>query len=130
MTILQRWERKGLRLHPFLENLEKVLFSIRRKRPWLADEIGISVSTINSWFSKNKLPLLDNAYKVAKVLNVSLDFLMTGEEPKEETKYSKELQDFCDYLLNMSEGQRNQAIGAARYVIESQKGGTPEEATG
>ncbi|MBN1410940.1 MAG: HD domain-containing protein [Spirochaetales bacterium] len=64
---------------PFLLRLDEELRKINQKRPWLSKASGIPLSTINSWFSKNVLPRLDDAYKITEILKVTIDYLMTGK---------------------------------------------------
>jgi len=63
----------------FLENVDELLKQKGKRRTWIATETGIALSTINSWFSKDILPRVDDALKVAQLLNVSLDYLITGK---------------------------------------------------
>lgn len=45
----------------------------------LSEKTGISINTIRGWFSKNLTPDVVSAVKVAQVLNVSVEYLVTGE---------------------------------------------------
>lgn len=45
----------------------------------LAFKAGLSINTIHSWFSKDIIPPLDSAYKVAKVINQPLEYLINGD---------------------------------------------------
>jgi len=64
-----------------------LLFNIRSElnlrdltRKWLSEETKIPLSTINGWHSKNLTPDVVSVYKVAKALNVSIEYLLTGEK--------------------------------------------------
>ena len=46
----------------------------------LAAATEISYNTIQSWITKNRLPDASDAVKIAKVLGVSVEFLVTGNE--------------------------------------------------
>ncbi len=56
-------------------------YSINR----LEQELGFARSSINK-FNKNK-PSIDKLQQIADLLDVSLDYLMTGEEKEDEPKY-------------------------------------------
>ena len=56
-----------------------------------AAKVGISVSTLNIYLYRNSIPAADVAVKMAKVLNVTTEYLITGEETKT-AKASTELQ--------------------------------------
>ena len=45
---------------------------------WLADAIGIRQSTISGWRTNNRIPPADRAVKIAQVLGVSVEYLVTG----------------------------------------------------
>ena len=55
---------------------------------------NISLATFVSWIHNERLPDLESAIKIAKTLNVTVEFLVTGIEP-EITK-----QDVFNYLQN------------------------------
>jgi len=48
-----------------------------KPRKWLAEEIGIDVSTIGTGIRRKSIPQADIAYKVSTLLNVSLDHLLS-----------------------------------------------------
>ena len=56
-----------------------------------AAKVGISVSTLNMYLYRNSIPAADVAVKMAKVLNVTTEYLITGEE-NVPTKASSQLQ--------------------------------------
>ena len=47
-------------------------------------DVGIPTSTIATWKSKNSLPNTELISKVANFLNVSIDWLVNGENPQQE----------------------------------------------
>ena len=44
-----------------------------------------SLGTFKGWLAKNICPPLDDAYDIARLLGVSLDYLITGKETKKES---------------------------------------------
>ncbi len=50
----------------------------------LASAIGISYNTLQSWITKDRLPDAEQAFKIAKELKTSIEYLVTGKH--EETK--------------------------------------------
>ena len=56
-----------------------------------AAKVGISVNTLNMYLYRNSIPAADVAVRMAKVLNVTTEYLITGEETKT-TKASTDLQ--------------------------------------
>lgn len=60
--------------------------NIDRKK--LADEAGFNVSNISNGIRQNNIPSADTAYRIAKFLGVSVEYLVTGsldsnKEPNE-----------------------------------------------
>ena len=49
----------------------------------LAAKTEMNLGTLNNQISANKLPDLESAYKIAQVLNVSLEYLLTGKSSKQ-----------------------------------------------
>jgi transcriptional regulator with XRE-family HTH domain len=70
-------------MEPFLARVDECLMKKGKKRPWLAKEANIGLSTINSWFSKDRLPRVDDAFRVASALGVPLHYLITGQRSRE-----------------------------------------------
>ena len=68
--------------------LQKIL-DIRESRGWseykLAEESGISQSTISAWYSGSKkrtTPTLDSLLKVAEAFDVEASYLLIGDEER------------------------------------------------
>ena len=53
----------------------------------LSKETGISQTTLSNWKSGRSKPKMDVMQKIADYFNVSLDYIMTGEEREDEKKY-------------------------------------------
>ena len=47
---------------------------------WLASKIEVSESTMATWRATNVLPRADHAIRIANLLGVSVEYLVTGEE--------------------------------------------------
>ena len=53
-------------------NLEKILEKKGIKKSWLVREMGVNKNTLTNWISGNTVPRLDQAYKIAKLLNTNI----------------------------------------------------------
>jgi transcriptional regulator with XRE-family HTH domain len=51
------------------------------KQAWLADQTGILQQTLNQWIRKDRLPNVTNGHKIAAVLGVTAEYLVTGNPP-------------------------------------------------
>lgn len=87
-------------LPAFLANLDQHLYKIGRRRPWLADRSGVSLSTINGWYAHNRLPRLDDAKRVVDALGLTLEYLITGESLYE--KRHPIIEEICENLERFS----------------------------
>ena len=75
----------------FLENLKDELSYQDLTQKELAERTGISVNTIRGWFSKDLVPDVFNAVKIAQTLNVSVEYLATGTDNNSAAKELAEL---------------------------------------
>ena len=69
----------------FINNVLNELQKQNMTQIELCDAIGISVNTFRGWVSKKVQPPVDVAYNISKVLNISVDQLVSGkpEHPAE-----------------------------------------------
>ncbi len=90
-----------------------------KPRKWLAEEVGIDVSTIGTGIRRKSMPQADIALRISKALNVSLEYLLSGIQTDAKiekkttvpdyslfSKYHKVLED----LEKISLDQRNAII--------------------
>ena len=69
----------------FSENLRNELDYQGLQVKELSARTGISVNTLNKYRpGSSVVPTIDNALKIAQVLNVSLDYLATGSDARAE----------------------------------------------
>ncbi|MBR5096240.1 MAG: helix-turn-helix transcriptional regulator [Treponema sp.] len=67
----------------FKENLKEAMYCKNMTTAQLAGLTGINSGTISSYLkTKNSMPPVDKALKLAKALDVSVDFLVNGFESK------------------------------------------------
>ena len=102
-------------MNDFLKRLDDLLHEQGRKRPWLAEETGIGLSTINNWFSKNRYPMVNTALKIARALGVSIDYLMTGEEPGL-TFEDPLMKEIYRYLETLTHAELNEVWGMIKLA--------------
>lgn len=85
----------------FLKRVLEELDFLNASKADLARFLNVRKSTVYSWFERDTIPAADTALKISDFLNVSLEYLVTGE--KDESKKSKtELSDFEKNLLRES----------------------------
>ena len=98
-------------MYEFLDRVDKLLTQKGVKRPWLAKQTSISLHTINGWFQNNRPPRVDNAQEIARALDVSLDFLVSGEDKFR--KFDDPLiEEICEYFESLNKTERQRTYGA------------------
>ena len=75
----------------FLERLKDEISYQGLTQKELAERTEISVNTIRGWFSKDLVPDVFNAVKVAKALNTTVEYLVTGENNNQASQELTEL---------------------------------------
>lgn len=76
----------------FWENVDNELKYKNISRKELAAKIGFAVSGISLGIKNGNCPSADVAYKIAKELNVTVEYLVTGNEKEnEENKRTREI---------------------------------------
>ena len=90
INMLQFWQKVK-------EELEYNLITQKE----LAEKIGISYNTLQSWITKDRLPDAEQALKIAKQLNTSIEYLVTGKN-EEKNGIKKNLQEMIPKLNHLS----------------------------
>lgn len=65
----------------FYENVKKLTKKHGLQLIPLLESLGINYSTYKGYKQLGNLPRADEAVKIAKALNTSVEYLVTGEEP-------------------------------------------------
>ena len=63
-----------------------------------AEQIGYNVSTLKNQMTRNISPDVDTAVKIAKALGTSVEFLVTGEESRQDVRELQEMKAKYDAL--------------------------------
>ena len=77
----------------FWNNVEKELEYLVKSKKELSAESGMNLQTLHKAIERNSVVSAENAVKIAKVLNVSVEFLVTGND----TAFSKKGIDYSKY---------------------------------
>mgnify|MGYP000045704054 CR=1 FL=1 len=93
----------------FIDNLMKILKERNIKQSELCEKANIPKSNINHWKNGTQ-PTIDKVIKIAEILNVSIDYLIYGEEKESrlEKLYNmatKDEQKIIDIMLEKYEHQ-------------------------
>lgn len=64
----------------FWQRVDEELDFIGKNRTYLANKCGFSLANIGKGIKLGSTPSADTAVKIAKVLNVSVEYLVTGQD--------------------------------------------------
>lgn len=111
----------------FRENLKAELEYQGKKVKDLASETGISRRTIDQYLSSAaKIPSAETAVKIARVLNVSVEYLVTGSNSSsksvsktetEQIRLYKKYSSFISFLENCSEEQKTTLKNFSEQIL-------------
>jgi transcriptional regulator with XRE-family HTH domain len=110
----------------FKENLKSELIYTGMLVKELAVQTGISKHTLDNYLNThNSLPNAEAAVKIARVLGVTVEYLVTGRKKQQErtlSSLSTELRLLVDIAEKLSPKNRNLAIKLIKAVREQQEG--------
>ena len=64
----------------FWINVNSLIKERQTTQEIICNQTGISLNTLRGWVSKGVLPRVDEAVKIAKALNTSVEYLVTGKD--------------------------------------------------
>jgi len=50
---------------------------------WIAGQIGVPFGTFKKWMTRKTYPNIKEGIEIAKLLGISVDYLVTGTDPRE-----------------------------------------------
>ena len=75
----------------FSEKLKKIMFEKGITQKELAEKLGVSQAFISSWQVGKRHPKLSSIKKIAKAVNVPVNYFITDEHEQKDIKNSKDL---------------------------------------
>lgn len=111
-----------------VERIDTLLIGKNIKRYALAETVGISVQAFSDWKSRGTIPAGDILLRIARYLNVSLEWLITGED---EEGLSPEIRALVEKIKILDQNdfkavQQLVNVLAERYLADS---ALPEESS-
>lgn len=76
---------EDLNIKDFWNRVKRLIKDRNLTQRSLSSEIGYNERTIEAQINRNSIPNIFDAYLMAKVLNVSVEYLITGESPLPKT---------------------------------------------
>jgi len=109
----------------FWERLKILIKSQKTTQDWLAQKINIHPVSVSRWISKKIMPRADEAYKIAKALGTSVEYLLTGEdqilslEDRTLLILARKYKDLLNDLEELDEDRRKVLIESIHLQAES-----------
>ncbi|MFD1955654.1 helix-turn-helix domain-containing protein [Paenibacillus thailandensis] len=92
------------------ERLKMLRVSRNLSQDAVARTIGITRSAYSHYEINNRQPVYDTLIKLAAFFNVSIDFIIEGEDRKAGEDLTPDTKEIVQLLNNMDEEQRKQSI--------------------
>jgi transcriptional regulator with XRE-family HTH domain len=67
----------------FWDTVKETIRDHDTTQEWVAKKAGVSFNTLHGWISKGVLPRADDAVRIARALNTSVEYLVTGGTERE-----------------------------------------------
>ena len=104
----------------FFERLQSLMNFQHLTQKQLADDLSIRQNTISDWKNKGNLPQGETAIKLAQYFNVTLDYLLTGEEKNNQLS-PEEIELLSNYRSLQNHDKAMISIMIAAMASESHK---------
>lgn len=105
----------------FWENVDEELKFRGMERKELGAKAGFPESYISKGIARKSCPSADLALRIAKVLNVSIEYLLTGEEPKKKNAdqgIKPEIKQLISKMNHFSQRQAQVIFDMAKIISE------------
>ena len=84
-----------------------------------AEKVGISSGTLGMYLYRGSIPSADVAVRMASVLNISVEYLVTGKEngakvSKNDSKYQWQIKEISNIVKTLSASQLEHFLNIAR----------------
>ena len=82
-----------------------------------AKEVKISSGVVTKW-KKGSLPSTDALLKISNYFDISIDYLLTGQEKSSSSYLTENEQKIIDTFKNLTPTQQGEIIGRAKVMAE------------
>lgn len=103
----------------FTDRIERLLKEQGKKKADFSKEIGTGKQNFYDWKKRGNTPTADIAVKIARYLNTSVEYLVTGKETNEYKKMYEDLLEQIEFILEMARQGRLDEVLEERKSKES-----------
>ena len=98
-------------------NMEITYHGFSKKE--FAEKAGISIGTLNMYLYRDSIPAADVAVRIAEILNVTVEFLITGKSNSSKTKFSQQKNEIYTIVESFNDKQLLYFLDIARAYKNS-----------
>lgn len=73
----------------FVNRIDNLLLKTNKKRTPMLLELNLPRTAMINWYKNDNIPAGDIVYKLSKYLDVSINYLLTGEEEEKELSFEE-----------------------------------------
>lgn len=101
------------------ERIFQILEEKKISQKAFSEAVGANEKTVSAWRSRGTKPSIDLIVPIAKELNVSLEYLLTGEEQKSSLpELTENEQAIVKVFKELTDTQQGEIIGRAKVMAE------------
>lgn len=101
-----------------IERIVKLLSQQNKKQKDLCNYIDVSTSTFSNWVSRNTDPPSKYIIPICEFLNVSCNYLLTGEEVSSAPALTSEQEELLSYYGSLSKTDQRWVMGQMIDIIK------------
>lgn len=103
----------------YWENVKRLIKENNTTQEWVAGKAGVSVAVFRNWIYHNRFPNTEKSIKIAKALNTTVEYLVTGEKKIRLYRENSDIEEICNSLVDLSEKQIAEIKGVVNNYIET-----------
>lgn len=111
----------------FWDNVCGILDRTGRETQWLRRHLGVSQSTMSTWRSTDRIPKLPVVLEIARLLETTVEYLMTGEERDPYEDLDPLTRQVCHAVMALSEHEKTEVLIFIHDLAAQRKEGTERE---
>ena len=100
------------------ERLFLVLSNKNLSQKEFAKAINVNEKTVSAWKKNNSLPSADKISDISDFLNISLEYLLTGQEKSPPSYLTENEQKLIDSFKSLTPVQQGEIIGRVQLMAE------------
>lgn len=101
-------------------SFSKKIIELRKERKWsqndVADKLGIDYRNVSRWETERNIPTIDVVIKLAKIFEVTTDYLLLDSVPRNGKRISVDDKDLVSFIEELPNIQKEDKEAIKRLV--------------